>query len=283
LLSGSDHHGHDHGHGHGHADEHDHDGHADGHHDHAGEVQRIVTASGAITLSIFEDGVPPVFRIESKSPGMALAPGNLSVSTERADGTRQIFAFKQGGGDFLESIQSIPEPHAFKAIARLGGEQHTVQFAEHQHHEHTVDSRDHNIRAAYIHVIADAAVSVLAIVGLLHAKTFGWLWMDPLAGIVGAFVIANWSYGLIRVTGAILMDMSPDETVANKIKAVVETAGDKLVDLHVWRLGPGHLGAVLSVISSAPTHGPAFYHSTLQRLKGLSHITVEVHQQPVAG
>lgn len=278
LLSGGDHgHSHGHSHGHGHSD------HADDHHEHADEAHRVETASGTITLSVFEEGVPPVFRIEAESPDVRLTPPNVTVTTERVDGSRQIFTFKRGSGDFLESTQRIPEPHAFKALIALGEETFAVEFSEHEHHdEHSVDARDHNIRAAYIHVMADAAVSVLAIIGLLLAKTFGWLWMDPLAGVVGAFVIANWSYGLIRVTGAILVDITPDESVANKIKSVVELSGDKLVDLHVWRLGPGHLGAVVSVVSSAPTHGPAFYHSVLQRFKGLSHITVEVHQQPLA-
>jgi cation diffusion facilitator family transporter len=278
LLSGGDH-GHNHGHSHGHEQS----DHADVHHDHADEAQRVETASGAITLSVFEQGVPPVFRIEAESPGVHLTPHNVTVTTERLDGSRQVFAFKKGSGDFLESTQPIPEPHAFKALIALGEETFAAEFSEHEHHdEHSVDARDHNIRAAYIHVMADAAVSVLAIIGLLLARTFGWLWMDPLAGIVGAFVIANWSYGLIRVTGAILVDISPDEVVVNKIKSAVTSAGDKLVDLHVWRLGPGHLGAVVSVISNAPTHSPAFYHSMLRPLKGLSHITVEVHQRPLA-
>jgi cation diffusion facilitator family transporter len=144
-------------------------------------------------------------------------------------------------------------------------------------HEHGVDARDHNIRAAYIHVIADAAVSVLAIVGLSLARAFGWLWMDPLAGILGAFVIANWSYGLVRDTGAILLDMNPSKAMANKVRAAVETAGDQLIDLHVWRLGPGHFGAIVSLVSDVPQRGPAFYHTALRRVKGLSHITVEVH------
>jgi cation diffusion facilitator family transporter len=272
LLSGGDH-GHSHGHSHGPG----HDDHSNHHHEHGEESQQVETASGAVTLSIFEEGVAPVFRIRAESSTVQLAQGNVTVTTQRADGSRQEFGFKKGSGDFLESTQPIPEPHAFKALITLAQETHAVVFAEHDN-EHAVDARDHNIRAAYIHVMADAAVSVLAIIGLLFAKTFGWLWMDPLAGIVGAFVIANWSYGLIRVTGAILVDISPDEIVPNKIRSAVESAGDKLVDLHVWRLGPGHLGAVVSVVSSVPSHGPAFYHSLLQRLKGLSHITVEVHQ-----
>jgi cation diffusion facilitator family transporter len=148
-------------------------------------------------------------------------------------------------------------------------------------HDHEVDARDHNMRAAYIHVIADAAVSVLAILGLALARTFGWLWMDPLAGFIGALVIANWSYGLIRDTGAILVDLNPSETLTNKVRAAVETAGDTLVDLHIWRLGPGHFGAVVSVVSRVAQRGPAFYHALLHRFSGLSHITVEVHTPAV--
>ena len=149
-------------------------------------------------------------------------------------------------------------------------------------HDHAVDARDHNMRAAYVHVLADAAVSVLAIIGLVLAKSFGWLWMDPLAGLIGALVIANWSYGLIRDTGAILVDLNPSEILADKVRAAVEISGDTLVDLHIWRLGPGHLGAVLSVVSRVTQRGPAFYHALLNRFEGLSHITVEIHN-PVAG
>jgi len=89
------------------------------------------------------------------------------------------------------------------------------------------------MRAAIIHVMADAAVSILVILGLLLARTFGWLWMDPLAGIVGAFVIASWSYGLIRDTGAILLDMNPDRRVTEAVRHIVEEEGDRLIDLHI--------------------------------------------------
>jgi cation diffusion facilitator family transporter len=190
-----------------------------------------------------------------------------------------------GHGRDLESTISIPEPHAFTALVTLPNDEHRVEFEEQEHedHGHGVDARDHNIRAAYIHVIADAAVSVLAIVGLSLARAFGWLWMDPLAGILGAFVIANWSYGLVRDTGAILLDMNPSKAMANKVRAVVETAGDQLIDLHVWRLGPGHFGAIVSLVSDVPQRGPAFYHAALRRIKGLSHITVEVHASMRAG
>jgi cation diffusion facilitator family transporter len=266
LLSGDDHH---HGHSHGS------DGHVEPDHDE--ESKPIDTPSGVLALSIFEDGAPPVFRIQSARGG-ALPPIDIvNVTTSRPDGSRQMFRFSQRQG-YLESTEPIPEPHAFKALITLPSGEQCVEFEEHDHgdHEHGVDTRDHNIRAAYVHVIADAAVSVLAIIGLTLAKIFGWLWMDPLAGIVGALVIANWSYGLMRDTGAILLDICPTDTIEKKVRKVVDTAGDQLLDLHVWRLGPGHFAAVVSVVTEVAQRSPAFYHAILRGFKGLSHITVEI-------
>jgi cation diffusion facilitator family transporter len=125
--------------------------------------------------------------------------------------------------------------------------------------------------------MADAAVSVMVIAGLLLAQAFGWLWMDPLAGIAGAGVIASWSYGLIRDTGAILLDMNPDRRVTEELRRAVEVEGDHLKDLHVWRLGPGHLGAIVSVETSAGRDAE-FYHDRLRRFRSLSHLTVEVQR-----
>jgi len=131
------------------------------------------------------------------------------------------------------------------------------------------------MRAAVIHVVADAAVSVLVIVGLLLARAFGWLWMDPLAGIFGAVVIASWSYGLIRDTGAILVDLNPDPDMAENLRRTIESDGDRLADLHLWRLGPGHLGAIISVLT-AQQRGPDYYRARLARFRSLSHLTIEV-------
>ena len=120
----------------------------------------------------------------------------------------------------------------------MGADTYTTVFEEHGH-GHAATGRDNNMRAAIIHVIADAAVSVLVIVGLLLARAFGWLWMDPLAGIIGACVIASWSYGLIRDTGAILLDRIPDRRLAEDLRTTIESDGSRLADLHLWRLGPG--------------------------------------------
>jgi cation diffusion facilitator family transporter len=270
LLHGDDHHGHGHAH---------HPGEQTAH-DHAPEVRQIKSPTGAFALSIFEDGVLPVFRITPAAPETSLTGQGASATTIRADGTRQTFEFSRRAG-FLESTSAIPEPHAFEVLLQLGGTKHRVRFDEHKHEPDDqptgADARDHNIRAAYIHVVADAAVSVLAIVGLTLAKFFGWLWMDPLAGALGALVIANWSFGLVRDTGAILLDMNPSGAMTEKVRSVVDATGDRLIDLHVWRLGPGHFGTIVSVVGDATLRGPGFYHAALRQIKGLSHITVEVH------
>jgi cation diffusion facilitator family transporter len=259
LLSGGGHHQ---GHSHGRA----HEG-----HDH-NEAHRITTAAGIVVLEVFEDGVPPRFRLRVEA-GPALSAQAASVETVRADGTRQLFAMKDQGG-YLESVEEIPEPHAFAAYVRIGQQDYPVVFEEHEHaHEST--GRDNNMRAAVIHVMADAAVSVLVITGLLLARTFGWLWMDPLAGIIGASVIASWSYGLIRDTGAILLDMNPDRRMADNLRQAVERDGDQIADLHLWRLGPGHLGAIISVITTQSREAD-YYRARLGRFKSLSHLTVEV-------
>jgi hypothetical protein len=229
-----------------------------------------------LKLSIFEKGHPPVFRLRAEAGPMPSAD-TVTIETVRPDGARQIFPM-QSRGDYLQSLQDIPEPHAFTAVVRLGPESHSVVFEEHDHHvgaEHGTAHRDNNMRAALVHVMADAAVSVLVIVGLLLARAFGWLWMDPLAALVGAVVIASWSYRLIKDTGAILLDMCPDREVEQEIRRIVEAGGDRLNDLHVWRLGPGHLGAILSV-TTRQARDPGYYQQRLARFRALSHVTVEV-------
>ena len=147
----------------------------------------------------------------------------------------------------------------------------------HAHEDaHHAAHRDNNLRAAVVHVLADAAVSILVIVGLTLGRLFGWLWMDPAAGLLGATVIAAWAYTLIRDTGAILLDMTPDRGMAERMRAAIETDGDRLTDLHLWRLGPGHLGAILSVETKQRDRGPDYYQSLLGRFRPLSHVTVEV-------
>jgi cation diffusion facilitator family transporter len=126
-------------------------------------------------------------------------------------------------------------------------------------------------------VLADATVSVAVIVGLLLAGAFGWLWMDPIVGILGALVIASWSAALIRDTGAVLLDMNPDRGMAEKVRTAIEADGDAISDLHLWRLGPGHLGAIVSVVTPS-ARSEADYRRKLARFPALSHLTIEVRR-----
>ncbi len=131
-----------------------------------------------------------------------------------------------------------------------------------------------------MHVLADAAISVLAVVGLVSARQFGLIWMDPAMGIVGSLVIASWSWGLVRAAGAMLLDMRPAGGLAEQIAHRLETDGDRITDLHVWRVGPGHSSAVISMVSDRPLP-PSAYKLRLGAISGLSHVTVEVEPCPV--
>jgi cation diffusion facilitator family transporter len=170
--------------------------------------------------------------------------------------------------------------HGRDRIADHEHEQHEHRHRhEHEHHHvHHPAQRDNNLRAAVVHVLGDAAVSILVIVGLTLGLLFGWTWMDPAAGLLGAIVIAAWAYTLIRDTGAILLDMTPDRAMAERMRTMIENDGDRLTDLHLWRLGPGHLGAILSV-ATRQQRGPDYYQSLLRRFRSLSHVTVEVQRQ----
>jgi cation diffusion facilitator family transporter len=237
-----------------------------------------------LLLEVFEDGVPPRFRLrreDNLEPASVLGDRAASIETERPGGARQNFRVADRGA-FLESVEEIPEPHEFRARLRLAGldqeEIYELDFVEHGHGgalPATAAGRDNNMRAAFVHVAADAAVSVLAICGLLLGRFFGWVWMDPVMGIVGALVIANWAYGLIRDTGGVLLDMNPDKAIAEELRRTIESDGDRLADLHVWRLGPGHLGAIVSIMTAKPRDAE-FYRSRLSRFRMLSHVTIEV-------
>jgi cation diffusion facilitator family transporter len=266
LSRGGDHH---HGHGHGRGLSH-----GEAHHQHD-EGRIIPSAGGNLVLSVFEQDHPPVFRLRAVEAAASLAAEHVSIETLRPGGARQTFSLQDHGG-FLQSLEEIPEPHAFTVTLRLNGDEYPVEFSEHEHGAGATH-RDNNMRAAIIHVMADAAVSVLVIIGLMLASAFGWLWMDPIVGIAGACVIASWSYGLVRDTGAILLDMCPDNALEQQIRRAVEESGDCLKDLHLWRVGPGHLSAIVSVVSGKDRDAD-FYRQRLARFHSLSHVTIEVRR-----
>jgi len=256
--------------------DHDHQGHTHGHHhrhDQAGhhaDAQHILTETGRLLLSIYEESAPPRFRLHAEQGAL---PAAASVEILRPDGARQVFQLCAQGA-FLESPGEIPEPHEFTALLRIGPAEYALPFRDHVH-AHGKMGRDNNMRAAIVHVMADAMVSVLVIVGLLLARAFGWVWMDPLAGIIGAGVIASWAYGLVKDTGAILLDMIPDRGMAETLRQTIEADGDRVTDFHVWRLGPGHLGAIVCV-HTVHDRTAAFYRARLTKFGALSHVTIEV-------
>ncbi len=142
---------------------------------------------------------------------------------------------------------------------------------------HAHRHRDHNLRGAYLHVTADALTSVLAIVALVTGKHLGWTWMDPVMGIVGSLVIARWSYGLLRDTGRVLLDAEVPSARRDAVRAAIEADADnRVADLHIWRVGPQHLAAIVSVVTHRP-RAPEHYKDLLRGDADLVHLTVEVH------
>ncbi len=130
-----------------------------------------------------------------------------------------------------------------------------------------------------MHVLADAATSVLAIAALVTAAWLQWTWADPVVGIIGAAVIASWSVGLLRSSGSVLLDVNNAGKMEGLIRQRLETRGDRVTDLHLWQIGPGHRAAVISLISDDPLP-PSHYKRRLSGLHGLSHVTVEVETCP---
>lgn len=188
-----------------------------------------------------------------------------------------------------ESVQRLFSPVAIKfdeaiAVAVLGLIVNLVSAfilkERHAGHDHDHHHIDYNIKAAYMHVLADALTSILAIVALTTGRFFGWIWMDPLMGIVGAIVIARWSYGLTRDTGSILLDMNMNTPLSTTIRRKIESDGDnRIIDLHLWRLGPGHFAAIISIHTRTP-HPPSNYKKLLEDIEELRHITIEVNPDP---
>jgi cation diffusion facilitator family transporter len=163
------------------------------------------------------------------------------------------------------------------ASAWLLREDHTHDHGHHHGHDgHGHGGHDNNLRAAYLHVLADALTSILAIVALALGSLYGWSWLDPMMGIVGALVIARWSLGLIRSAGGVLLDyVPPGEGLPEEIRSAIETGDDRITDLHVWQVGPGHHAAIVSIATSRP-QPLASYRAKLAHIHDLSHLTLEV-------
>ncbi|MBV8888324.1 MAG: CDF family Co(II)/Ni(II) efflux transporter DmeF [Alphaproteobacteria bacterium] len=164
---------------------------------------------------------------------------------------------------------------------------HDHSHAPRREHSHAADRehghphrRDHdlNLRAAYLHVAADAAVSLLAVVGLFAARQLGWPWIDAVMGMIGAAVILNWAVALMRAATAVLLDIRPRGELARSIRERLERGSDRVADLHLWQVGPGHNALIATIVSHAP-QSPSLYKEHLAGLSGLSHVTIEVERR----
>jgi cation diffusion facilitator family transporter len=189
----------------------------------------------------------------------------------------------------VESVQRLIAPHAIHfneaiavAVAGLIVNVISAWMLQDRHaHDHGESDPgrghpDHNLRAAYLHVLADALTSLLAIAALLAGKTFGWVWMDPLMGIVGAGIITKWAYGLLLDTGRILLDRDVDPRLVADIAARIEADADnRVADIHLWRVGANSLSLILSVATHHP-RPPEHYKQLLSGYPEIEHVTVEV-------
>jgi len=259
------------------------------------------------SMALVADGVHMATHVGA----LGLAAGAYFLARRHAQNTRFTFGSGKFGdlaafssaivlsllalGVVVESIHRLIEPTTVRylealPIAALGlavnivsalilqtphshghGHGHDRDHGSHDHHH------DHNLRAAYVHVLADAATSVLAILAL----GAGWLWglrfLDPVVGIVGAFVIASWAYGLIRDSGLVLLDAEDDPKLAAEIRAMIESEMNaRVADMHLWRLGPGHRGLIVSLVCPDQMTVERIRAALRSRYSDLSHVTVEI-------
>ncbi|GIW80682.1 MAG: hypothetical protein KatS3mg105_2489 [Gemmatales bacterium] len=161
-----------------------------------------------------------------------------------------------------------------------GHHQHDDHHEHHHLHGHHGNGleHDHNLRAAYFHVLADALTSLLAIFALLAGKYFHLVWMDPVMGLVGAALVTRWSIGLLRTTSAVLLDRNGPAEIRERVIQSLESHDDnRVADLHLWQIAPGAYALIVSVVTHEPK-APDYYKSLLPGDLGLKHVTVEVHQ-----
>ncbi|MFC3078960.1 CDF family Co(II)/Ni(II) efflux transporter DmeF [Phenylobacterium terrae] len=230
-----------------------------------GKVGDLAGFASALVLAVVAVGIAweSVQRLISPEP---VAFGQATLVAVVGLAVNLVSALLLGGG------------HHHHGHGHGHGHHHHGHAHDHHHHHHAHGRhRDNNLRAAFLHVVADALTSVLAIAALLSGRYFGWTWLDPVMGIVGAAVIASWSWSLMRDTGLVLLDAA-DPHLEAEVRDEVESHGDaRITDLHVWRLGPGAHGAIVSYMGDAPA---AAVRARLRRVHELRHVTVERFAHP---
>jgi cation diffusion facilitator family transporter len=209
----------------------------------------------------------------SFGPGKARALGGFASAVGLA--AAALFVLVESAGRLI-APGAIRFDEAL-AVAALGLVVNLASALLLRHDESEHGHHDHNLRAAYLHVLADALTSVLALAALAAGKLAGWVWLDPLMGMVGALVIARWSWGLLRETGAVLLDgeIGPERLAG--VRDAIEADGvTRVTDLHLWRVGPRHLAAIVALETPEPRE-PDAYRARLAALPDLVHVTVEVN------
>ena len=281
-------------------------------HEHAERRARLATTITAVfmvveigagrlfgSMALLADG----FHMATHVGALGLAAGAYWLARRHAGNTRFTFGSGKFGdlaaftsaivlgvvalGIAYESMQRLLSPVAVDyrsalIIAALGlcvNVVSAVVLSDAQHHDHDEHHghADHNMRAAYVHVLADAATSLLALAALSAGLFFGLAFLDALVGVIGAGVIASWAYGLVRDSALVLLDAEDNPGLARNIREHLEAeTGVRVSDLHLWRLGPGHRGLIVSLVSSSETNAEAIKASLRQHYPDLSHVTVEV-------
>jgi len=220
-------------------------------------------------------------RKNAKNPAFTFGTGKVSVL---GGFSSAIFLALVALVMMVESVQRIFIPHdihfneaIFVAVIGLAVNIVSAFILQGSHDNHANEHhQDHNLKAAYFHVLADALTSVLAIIALVAGKYLGWNQLDPIMGIVGAAVITRWAYGLIKETSPVLLDSSIEKEYKNTLKTTIEKDSDnRISDMHIWKIGPDHYAAIISIVTHYPK-SPDHYKKLLDDIQKLSHITVEI-------
>lgn len=248
---------------------------ADGFHmaTHAGALGVAAIAYGYAKRHVgnarFSFGTGKVGDLAGFASAMALGLIALGIAVESAMRLANPTAVAFGEATIIAVVGLLV--NLASAALLSGGHHHHGHDHHHDHHHGHGGGQDNNLRAAYIHVVADALTSVLAIVALLAGRYLGWIWLDPVMGIVGAVVIARWSWSLMRDTASVLLDMA-DPHLVEEIRECVEQPGDaRIADLHIWQIGPQAHAAIVEVIGSASI---AVIRERLKPVHEIAHLTV---------
>lgn len=230
-------------------------------------------------------------RIHEKDQTFAFSPAKVSVLGGFASSVAlAVVAFMM----MAESAERLIAPQIIQfdeailvaAVGLVVNLLSALLLSDHHHHHHEHDHHhhhDHNLKAAYLHVMADALTSILAIVALLAGKYYGWSWLDAVMGCVGALVILAWSWGLIQETSPVLLDHGIDEHYLQAIQDTLEDEGDcRVSDIHIWRVSPSHHAAIIVLVTRTPK-SPDYYKALLANFVHLDHITIEVNAVADAG